>query len=293
MIPVILDCDNTMGIYGKDVDDGLALLYLLGSENISLEAITTTFGNSSIEAVHPNTERILKELDMQHIPLYKGAPSLGDSSRHSDAARALTDMVSKRPGELTILSIGSPTNLLGAYNCDPSFFKKVKQVVMMGGIVEPLVINGKIMKELNFASDPKAIQGVLKHAPNLSIITGHVCLDAVFSHDTYQKMTQAGDKPIFKFIEKETKDWIDYIGSIYDMDGFHNWDAVAALFIDHPELFESEKRPISTCIDNLKSGLLETEPNGTFIVNFPTKIRDVERFNKTLIDTWANVSYYG
>jgi inosine-uridine nucleoside N-ribohydrolase len=280
-----------MGIHGKDVDDGLALLYLLGSKNISLEAITTTFGNSTIEAVHPNTERILKELNISHIPLYKGASSTDDPTRVSQAAHALVELVSERPSELTILSVGSPTNLLGAHNCDPTFFSKVKQIVMMGGIVEPLMINGKIMNELNFASDPEAIQVVLEQTPNLSIITGHVCLDAVFSHQTYQEMTQAGDKAIFKFIEKETKGWIDYIGSIYDTDGFHNWDAVAALYIDHPELFIAEKRPISPCLDKLKSGLLETVNHGTCMVNFPTKIIDIDRFNKTLIDTWANVAY--
>ena len=27
MIPVIYDCDNTMGVDGNDVDDGLTLLY--------------------------------------------------------------------------------------------------------------------------------------------------------------------------------------------------------------------------------------------------------------------------
>ena len=27
---VILDCDNTMGLDGRDVEDALALLYLLG-----------------------------------------------------------------------------------------------------------------------------------------------------------------------------------------------------------------------------------------------------------------------
>lgn len=32
---IIFDCDNTMGINGCDVDDGLALLYLLGKEPIA------------------------------------------------------------------------------------------------------------------------------------------------------------------------------------------------------------------------------------------------------------------
>lgn len=43
MKKVIFVCDNTMGLYGKDVDDGLALLYLLGRDDIKLIGITTTF----------------------------------------------------------------------------------------------------------------------------------------------------------------------------------------------------------------------------------------------------------
>jgi len=34
MKKVIFDCDNTMGVRDCDVDDGLALVYLLGKENI-------------------------------------------------------------------------------------------------------------------------------------------------------------------------------------------------------------------------------------------------------------------
>jgi inosine-uridine nucleoside N-ribohydrolase len=33
---VIFDCDNTMGLPNKDVDDGLTLMYLIGNKNIEL-----------------------------------------------------------------------------------------------------------------------------------------------------------------------------------------------------------------------------------------------------------------
>lgn len=122
MIPVIFDCDNTMGLNGKDVDDGLALLYLLGSKNIELKAITTTFGNSTIENVHPNTERVLKALNRPNIPLYKGASS--PKNRYSEAAQALVDMVNNQPNEITILATGSTSNLMGAYEIDPYFLTR-------------------------------------------------------------------------------------------------------------------------------------------------------------------------
>lgn len=61
MMRVILDCDNTMGT-GADVDDGLALLYLLGhAGEVELAGITCTYGNSDIDTVYANTRRLAGE----------------------------------------------------------------------------------------------------------------------------------------------------------------------------------------------------------------------------------------
>jgi len=49
---IIFDCDNTLGIPLKEVDDGLTLLYLLGVPELDLLGITTTFGNGRIDQVY-------------------------------------------------------------------------------------------------------------------------------------------------------------------------------------------------------------------------------------------------
>ena len=36
---VIFDCDNTLGVKDCDVDDGLALLYLLGCEEVTVHGV--------------------------------------------------------------------------------------------------------------------------------------------------------------------------------------------------------------------------------------------------------------
>ena len=69
---IIIDFDNTMGVRGCDIDDGLALLFLLGTEGVRVEAACTAFGNSSIDAVHDNTARMLREWDLD-IPVHRGA----------------------------------------------------------------------------------------------------------------------------------------------------------------------------------------------------------------------------
>lgn len=287
MEQVIFDCDNTMGLLEKDVDDGLALLYLLGSQKINLLAVTTTFGNSSIKDVYSNTQRIFSELALDDLPLYKGAAS--SLNRVSEAAQALVRIVSENPGQITILATGSMTNLMGAYELDSEFFYKVKQIIMMGGIEKPLLVNGKVMNELNFSSDAEAIQTVLKHGKNLAIITGHICLDAVFSQGTYDDMVKILGKDIYNFIRKESKHWIDFIGGKYDMDGFCNWDAVAAVFIDHPQLFTTEVRYIGAELNDLKTGFLRENKTHGRPVEIAKKIKDLGAFNQILIEGWANI----
>ena len=170
MIDLIYDCDITMGLPGRDVDDGLALLYLLGCPEIRLLGITSTFGNSSIREVHPCLLSILEDLGRCDIPAYPGAsreavaaaaspgcsPDRGEARADSKAARFLAETAGASPGKVSILATGSPTNLLGAFRLYPDFFRDVQQIVFMGGITEPLIINGRMMGELNFASDPEA-----------------------------------------------------------------------------------------------------------------------------------------
>jgi inosine-uridine nucleoside N-ribohydrolase len=52
ILSVIYDCDNTIGIAGRDVDDALALLYLLGRVEVELLGVTITFGNDSTDETY-------------------------------------------------------------------------------------------------------------------------------------------------------------------------------------------------------------------------------------------------
>ena len=156
---IYFDCDNTMGLQGCDMDDGMALLYLLGRENIHLEAVTTSFGNSSIEKVHPNTQRMFEELQITHIPLKKGAPSV--QQRESEASHFLATEIPRKGERVKLLITGSPTNIYAACLENKDLLNYVDEMIFMGGITEPLIIGGKPMKELNFASDPEATQYLL------------------------------------------------------------------------------------------------------------------------------------
>ena len=131
---VICDCDNTMGLPMKEVDDGLTLLYLLGRPDVELLGVTTTFGNGDIEEVYSQTERLLDDLEYGDIPLFKGEKERGQPP--TEAARFLADTAAAHPGEIALLATGPLGNLRAAAELG------ITKVRLTGG--EPLVRLGVV-----------------------------------------------------------------------------------------------------------------------------------------------------
>ena len=182
---VIVDFDNTMGVAGCDTDDGLALLYLLGKpEEVTVEGLCCTYGNSDVDTVVGNTRRICRELGLG-MPVFKGGASALDPT--SDAARFMAEAVAKRPGEISILATGSLTNLRGAAQLNPDFFSQVREIAIMGGITETLLVNGRMLDELNLSCDAQASCQVLGAACPVIDATAQACLPAVFTKDRFAR----------------------------------------------------------------------------------------------------------
>jgi purine nucleosidase len=330
MIDLIYDCDITMGLPGRDVDDGLALLYLLGSPHIRLLGVTSTFGNSSIEEVHPCLLSVLEDMGRADIPAYRGisrdaikaasmspgAPGGGDPRADSEAARFLAERVRSNPGTVSILATGSPTNMLGAYRLHPGFFRDVKQVVFMGGITEPLIINDREMAELNLASDPDAALYALYAGqppaaangsadparPSTSVsapprcpttvISGNLCLQAILSRKRFAAFLEESNtestKGFVAYLEQMILPWFSWIERVYGLSGFHAWDATAALYLTDPQLFEPRNVLLRSTLEDLKRGFLRIAAapgdQDTRRIDIPTGIRDLQAYWQTLFE---------
>ena len=286
---VIFDCDNTMGLPAKDVDDGLTLMYLIGSADIDLLGVTTCFGNSTIEDVYSATTNIFNDLSLD-IPLKKGSGKGRD--RISDAARFLVEMTSKYPKEITILATGSLSNLYGAYLIDNSFYNNLKEIVLMGGLCEPLLVGDKYMDELNFSCDPEASYNILNSGIKVTTMTGHICLQAIFRKEEYDRLMNNPSIAAYRYIKEKTYAWFEYIKKKYNSEGFNNWDIVSAMYITNPELFDDKLVSLVSTVEDLETGFLKIDENsnGTTKLNIPTKIKDITRFNQIIFDAWKNVS---
>jgi purine nucleosidase len=281
---IIFDCDNTYGVKDCDVDDGLALMYLIGSEDANLLGVTTTYGNNKVEVVYPNTLKMAKDLKIS-VPILKGGSNSSDLD--NEASDFLVEMANKYNGNLSILATGSLTNLYGAYLKDNTFFDKVCEIVLMGGITEPLIFAKKQMDELNFSCDPLATYTVLTKGKNVSVITGNNCLKVLVTREDYEREL-TGKAPIVKYIKDKVDYWFDYNFDNYGINGTYNWDVTAAVYLMKPEFFKDNKYKMNISVSALKTGFLKIDDNFNCILNLP-EIEDEKHYNQNIYDTWKKV----
>ena len=289
MRKIIHDCDCTFGINGCDVDDGLALLYLLGDGQAEVLGVTTTYGNNVLEKVYPNTKKFVKDINHAEIPVYKGGACPGEVE--NEASQFLAEMAEKYAGELELLVTGSVTNLYGAWKINPKFFSQVKKIVLMGGITEPLIFAKKEMDELNFSCDPLATYTVLTSEAEVAVITGNNCLKVLFTRDEYEKQFGNKNKPIVDFIREETDYWFNNNMDDYGIPGYYNWDVIAAAYLLHQELFETAEVNFNLSVEDLKKGKLRLSEEGmekNCTLKIPV-IGDEETFVRSIYDTWLKV----
>jgi len=271
MKKIIIDCDNTFGVEGCDLDDGLAIIYSLGTKRCDLLGVTTTFGNNTLEIVTPNTISFMKKIGMEQIPVY---PGHADDASINKAALYLVEITKKYPGEISVVAIGSLTNLYHAWLLDSDFFERIDELSMMGGVTEPLIIMGKKLNELNFACNSIAAYNVLVNAKSIKIATGNVCLDALFTKERFDKLQQ-DNSPFLQWLCGQGQYWFKREKEHFGHDGIYKWDIYAAAAILHPELFSQCIVPISPDLESMKSGNLIGHGN-EIMVDIPRLINSDE-----------------
>jgi purine nucleosidase len=275
-----------MGLTGLDVDDGLALLYLLGKTDVELLGITTVYGNSDVETVYSNTQAMVKELGMANIPVIKGSRSRQDNG--GEAAKYIVEAAKTNRGNLSILATGPLTNLYAAYMLDNTVFENVNEIVLMGGLMAPLIINGNELAELNFSCDPKATDCVLKNGESVSVITGNTCLDAIFSEDQFRSRLMSSKKCVPHYILQKCDFWFSQMKKTFKIAGFYNWDVVAAVYLSEPSLFMDTQYIFEPSVDVVNKGFLinhEKKTTPSCKVNVP-KISNVPAFFNEVYGAW-------
>jgi purine nucleosidase len=164
---------------GTNVDDALALLYLLRQPRCELLGVTTVSGD--VRRRSACADMICRGAGRDDVPVHCGAPGpllmgpgqaavpLYDAVTHRDhrspdewpvgtAIEFLRATLRSRPGEVTLLTTGPLTNVALLFALDPQIPSLLAGIVSMAGVHFP----HERMLETNVLADPAAAAIVLR-----------------------------------------------------------------------------------------------------------------------------------
>lgn len=287
MKKVIYDCDNTMGLDNRDIDDGLALVYLVENKDVELLGVCTTYANDSLEYVHKQTLELVEDLGI-NLNVYKGRGKFemndytgfgykrfedDGNFESNEAAKFIVEMANKYPNEIDLLATGSMQNLYDAYMIDNEIGEKLNSVVLMGGITGDLYFGDKIMKELNFSVCPKGAEGAIKKYKNVSILTGNRCMDVEFGTNELDKVKALGNNIKNEFIINKIEKWMREFKEKYNYDSIVLWDVIAAIYLMNPDMFRDDFMSVVSTEEDLFEGRL-VEGISAARINIPVVLDD-------------------
>lgn len=176
-VPLIIDCDT-------GIDDSLALLYACASEEAEIVAVTCCSGNVEAHQVAENTRAVLELAGREDIEVALGRtvpllrpleitpethgpkgighadlppPSRPLSLRHG--ADLIIEEARRRPGEITLVTLGPLTNVAVALQREPRLPVLLRRLVVMGGAFR-VPGNTTPTAEWNIHCDPEAAGAV-------------------------------------------------------------------------------------------------------------------------------------
>ena len=295
MKKVIYDCDNTMGLDNRDIDDGLALVDLVENKDVELLGVCTTYANDSLEYVHKQTLELVEDLGI-NLNVYKGRGKFemndytgfgykrfedDGNFESNEAAKFIVEMANKYPNEIDLLATGSMQNLYDAYMIDNEIGEKLNSVVLMGGITGDLYFGDKIMKELNFSVCPKGAEVAIKKYKNVSILTGNRCMDVEFGTNELDKVKALGNNIKNEFIINKIEKWMREFKEKYNYDSIVLWDVIAAIYLMNPDMFRDDFMSVVSTEEDLFEGRL-VEGESATRVNIPIVLDD-KKINNEMI----------
>lgn len=263
---VIVDFDNTFSLEGCDLDDIIALLYLLTDENVEVPFVCTTFGNSTLDNVNMCTENFFKLTNID-LKIYSGNKNPNTQNkisitkaRTNKAAIAMINYIKENPYEVYLLALGSLHNFADAFIVDSKTMDKIKSFTAMGGITAPLIFNKTKMDELNFSVDYIASQLVLKNFKHPNIITGNNCINHIYTLSDFKTIFKTR---IIEILYEVIEKWFYFFKNKFNFTGNVLWDVFAGMYITEPDLFCDNVGEYELSLEQLKKGKLIKSKNGT------------------------------
>lgn len=287
-IPVLFDTD-----IGSDIDDAVALAYLLAQPRCELVGITTVFGDVLLRA--SLADAVCRAAGRRDIPIFAGvgvpltldrkdggcsqAEVLADfEHRPSEefesgaAVPFMREIIHSRPGEITLLAVGPMTNVGLLYAIDREIPKLLKQVVLMCGDFAGQTVPGRYA-EWNAQCDPPAADLVyrMRGVSHLSIGLNVTMKCRMPADEVIARFRRAGGA--LNVVASAATVWARHTGQIT----FH--DPLAATVIFEPDLIRTEPCLVQVeTAGSLVAGLTHWTPRAPELPHTVAMVVDPVRF---------------
>ncbi|MBW0000865.1 MAG: nucleoside hydrolase [Verrucomicrobia bacterium] len=252
MRPVILDTD-----IGSDVDDLLALVFILRSRELALQGVTTVYGDTRRRArlakvvcglsgepelpVIPGQEKPLSGRQVYWAGIEgEGVAGLDDVKLDAEngADAFLLSQAEARQGELEILAIGPLTNIARAIEREPRFCRWIKRLYLMGGTFYD------DRPEHNIRCDTVAAAKVFGSGmPTVALGLDVTMIPSIREKDVLR--LEGSSDPLSRLAAEQIRRWW-----LFRHDAQNNpHDPLAALAMERPDLFRFETCGVQVQLD--------------------------------------------
>ena len=268
---VILDTD-------PGIDDAMALFTALAHPDLDLIGVTTTFGNVAVQQATRNALTLLEIAQASHIPVAQGGatpwilptPPFPDFVHGADgfgnlhlpppntqalqqpAPAFIVEQILKYPREINLVAIGPLDNLAAALQLNPDIAHLVKQVVIMGGVLDH---DGNVspVAEANIFCDPHAAEKVMA-APWPVVMVGlDVTHQVVLNQALFERIRDANPR-VGSFMYDAVQFYMRFYGSIRGIKGCYGHDVSAVAYVIDPTLFQTIEGSICVATEGVALG---------------------------------------
>ncbi|MER3556202.1 MAG: nucleoside hydrolase [Meiothermus sp.] len=288
MHKAILDTD-----IGTDVDDLLALSFLLSCPEVELLGITASYGDTRVRG--KLAYRTLELTGRGTIPVAIGDPQTlhgnhpifwtGHEGRNArveelpdnilapeSAVDFILRSIAENPGEVSLLCIAPLTTIAQAILKAPGTMSQVKQLVVMAGVFgldDPGLSLPAV--EHNVRCDPEAASVVFGSGLPITLFPLDVTLKTPFTREDLQTL-KSRPTPLTPLLVAEIETWLEYIQAQFGRDYCHLHDPLAVSYLVDPKIVTQTVR-----------ARLQIECRGEFTTGATIPVHEAGRENVQIV----------
>ncbi|XP_023742627.1 probable uridine nucleosidase 2 [Lactuca sativa] len=232
----------------------MAIFVALRSPEITVIGLTTIFGNVYTTLATRNALHLLEVAGRSDIPVAEGShvsymkstklqvrdfahgmnglgnqnfPQPKSKPIEKSASEYLVEQANLYPGEVTVVALGPLTNIALAIQLDPTFTKKIGQIVLLGGA---FAIDGNVnpAAETNIFGDPEAADIVFTSGADVLAIGMNVTRQVIMKNNDLTNLAKS-DGIFAKYLCKILDHYFSYHRDAYNIKGIYLHDPTALL----------------------------------------------------------------